>query len=198
MKIDSFRPVPEQEVTQLLAEIHKQPKLFEQLMPLVYDDMKRIGRAQRQRLGSGATLQTTALVHEAFLKMRKSVGGEIESRLHFQRLAACVMRQLIVDYARKQLAQKRGGDQIRETFAEAEYSLEAEDLVRVMAVDEALQRMATSDRRMTEALVAQLYAGFTVEEIGEMFGLSSRTVVRDLRRARAWLTIELAEFDPGQ
>ncbi|HSH27311.1 MAG TPA: ECF-type sigma factor [Wenzhouxiangella sp.] len=197
MKVDPFRPVPEQEVTQLLAEIHKQPELFEQLLPLVYDDMKRIGRAQRQRLGSSATLQTTALVHEAFLKMQKSAGGEIENRLHFQRLVARVMRQLIVDYARKQLAEKRGGDQIRETFEEAEYSLEAEDLVRVMAVDAALQRMATDDRRMTEALVAQLYAGFTVEEIGEMFGLSSRTVIRDLRRARAWLTIELAEFDPG-
>ncbi|HSH27632.1 MAG TPA: ECF-type sigma factor, partial [Wenzhouxiangella sp.] len=141
MKADSFRPVAEQEVTQLLAEIHKQPELFEQLMPLFYDDMKRIGRAQRRRLGSGATLQTTALVHEAFLKMRKSAGGEIESRLHFQRLAACVMRQLIVDYARRQLAEKRGGDQIRETFEEAEYSLEAEDLVRVMAVDELIIRI---------------------------------------------------------
>ncbi len=197
MKVDPFRPVPVQEVTQLLAEIHKQPELFEQLLPLVYDDMKRIGRAQRQRLGSSATLQTTALVHEAFLKMQKSAGGEIENRRHFQRLVARVMRQLIVDYARKQLAEKRGGDQIRETFEEAEYSLEVEDLVRVMAVDAALQRMAIDDRRMTEVLVAQLYAGFTVEEIGEMFGLSSRTVIRDLRRARAWLTIELAEFDPG-
>src|SRR5699024_10789441 len=112
MKVDPFRPVPEQEVTQLLAEIHKQPELFEQLLPLVYDNMKRIGRAQRQRLGSSATLRTTALVHEAFLKMQKSAGGEIENRLHFQRLVARVMRQLIVDYARKQLAEKRGGDQI--------------------------------------------------------------------------------------
>lgn len=197
MSSDAFREVPEHEVTQLLEEIREEPDLFERLMPLVYDDMKRIGRAQRRRLGGGATLQTTALVHEAFLKMRRSDKGEIENRLHFQRLAACVMRQLILDYARKNLAAKRGGDQIRETFHEADYSMETEDLARVIAVDEALERMAENDRRMTEALAAQLYAGVTVEEIAEMLGLSSRTVIRDLRRARAWLKVELADFDPG-
>lgn len=197
MSNDAFREIPEHQVTQLLAEIREEPELFERLMPLVYDDMKRIGRAQRRRLGGGATLQTTALVHEAFLKMRRSAGGDIENRLHFQRLAACVMRQLILDYARKHLAAKRGGDQIRETFNEADYSMETEDLARVIAVDEALERMAEHDRRMTEALAAQLYAGVTVEEIGEMLGLSSRTVIRDLRRARAWLKVELADFDPA-
>lgn len=195
MSDEPFLEVPAHEVTQLLAEIREEPELFERLMPLVYDDMKRIGHAQRRRLGGGSTLQTTALVHEAFLKMRNSAGSEIESRLHFQRLAARVMRQLIFDYARKQLAVKRGGDQIRETFQEAGYSMKTDDLVRVIAVDEALERMAGHDRRMTEALAAQLYAGSTVEEIGEMLGLSSRTVIRDLRRARAWLKVELAEFE---
>ncbi|MEE4304081.1 MAG: ECF-type sigma factor [Wenzhouxiangella sp.] len=195
MSRDSFGPVPEHEVTRLLEEIREAPDLFERLMPLVYDDMKRIGRAQRRRLGGNATLQTTALVHEAFLKMRRSAGGDIENRLHFQRLAACVMRQLILDYARKRLASKRGGDQVRETFEEADCRMEDEDLIRVIAVDRALERMADSDQRMTEALAAQLYAGATVEEIGEMFGISSRTVIRDLRRARAWLKIELADFE---
>lgn len=194
---ESFAAAPDHEVTQLLAEIREEPELFERLMPLVYDDMKRIGRAQRQRLGGSATLQTTALVHEAFLKMRRSAGSDIENRLHFQRLVACVMRQLILDYARKHLAVKRGGDQVRETFQEAEYSMETEDLVRVIAVDEALERMAEHDPRMTEALAAQLFAGSTVEEIGESFGLSTRTVIRDLRRARAWLKVELADLDPG-
>lgn len=194
MNQHSFRAVPEHEVTRLLEEIRGEPDLFERLMPLVYDDMKRIGRAQRRRLGGNATLQTTALVHEAFLKMRRSATGDIENRLHFQRLAACVMRQLILDYARKRLASKRGGDQVRDTFEEADYGMEADDLVRVIAVDRALERMAEYDRRMTEALSAQLYVGATVEEIGEMFGLSSRTVIRDLRRARAWLRIELADF----
>lgn len=187
--------VPESEVTRMLEEIRETPELFDRLMPLVYDDMKRIGHAQRRRLGGSATLQTTALVHEAFLKMRRSAGGEIKNRLHFQRLTACVMRQLILDFARKHLTAKRGGDQARETFDESEYSMQADDLARIVAVEEALTRMAKRDRRMTEALAAQLYAGYTVEEIGEMFEISSRTVVRDLRRARAWLKIELADFE---
>lgn len=190
-------PVDPAEITRLLEEIEGSPELFDRLLPLVYDDMKRIGRAQRRRLGGSVTLQTTALVHEAFLKIQRSAGSDIENRLHFQRLTACVMRQLILDYARKRLASKRGGDQARDTFEEAEYGMEADDLVRVIAVDRALERMADSDQRMTEALAAQLYAGATVEEIGEMFGLSSRTVIRDLRRARAWLRIELSEFDPA-
>lgn len=194
----SDKPVNQAEVTRLLDEIRSSPELFDQLMPMVYDDLKRIGHAQRRRLGGSATLQTTALVHEAFLKMRRSAGGEIENRLHFQRLAACVMRQLILDYARKHLAAKRGGDQVRETFQEADYTMETDDLARIVAVEEALGRMAEYDRRMTEALAAQLYAGYTVEEIGEMFDISSRTVVRDLRRARAWLKVELAEFEADQ
>lgn len=193
MTRDGDDPVDPAEVTRLLREIDGSPTLFDRLMPLVYDDMKRIGRAQRRRLGGCATLQTTALVHEAFLKMRRS-SDDIENRLHFRRLAACVMRQLIVDYARKRLASKRGGDQVRATFDEADYEAEDDDLLRVIAVDEALERMADSDRRMTEALAAQLYAGATVEEIGEMFQISSRTVIRDLRRARVWLKIELADF----
>lgn len=188
-------PIDQAEVTQLLAEIQGSPELFDRLVPMVYEDLKRIGKAQRRRFGASATLQTTALVHEAFLKLRGHAEGRIENRLHFRRLAICVMRQLILDYARKHLAAKRGGDQVRETFDEANYSTEANDLNRIVAVEEALEHMAEHDRRMTEALAAQLYAGYTVEEIGEMFEISSRTVVRDLRRARAWLKVELADFE---
>ncbi|MCA1778958.1 MAG: sigma-70 family RNA polymerase sigma factor [Xanthomonadaceae bacterium] len=188
-------PIEQAEVTRLLDEIQGSPELFDRLLPMVYDDLKRIGRAQRRRFGGGATLQTTALVHEAFLKLRGNAKGQIENRLHFQRLAACVMRQLILDYARKHLAAKRGGDQVRETFEEADYGIEADDLARIIAVEEALERMADHDRRMTEALAAQLYAGYTVEEIGEIFGISSRTVIRDLRRARVWLKVELVDFE---
>ena len=110
------KPVNPTEVTRLLDEIRSSPELFDRLMPMVYDDLKRIGHAQRRRLGGSATLQTTALVHEAFLKLRGHAGDRIENRLHFRRLAACVMRQLILDYARKQLTAKRGGDQVRRPF----------------------------------------------------------------------------------
>lgn len=194
-EIDQANTVDQAEVTQLLEEIRSSPELFDRLMPLVYDDLKRIGHMQRRRLGAGPTLQTTALVHEAFLKLRGSMHSQIENRLHFQRLAACVMRQLILDYARKRLAAKRGGDQIRETYKEEQYGLDRKDLDRIMAVEDALTTMAARDQRMAEAAAAQLYAGYTVEEIGEMLEVSSRTVIRDLKRARAWLKVELADFE---
>jgi len=182
-------------VTQLLDEIKSSPELFDQLVPLVYDDMRRIGHAQRHRLGASPTMQTTALVHEAFLKLRGKMTNQIEGRLHFQRLAACVMRQLILDYTRKRLTAKRGGDQVRQTYEEEQHGLADEDLDRIMAVEEVLVTLADRDQRMAEVAAAQLYAGYTVEEIGEMLGVSSRTVVRDLRRARAWLRVELADFE---
>lgn len=188
--------VPQSEVTELLEEIQSSPEMFDNLMPLVYEDLKRIGHVQRRRLGGSATLQTTALVHEAFLKLRGNANNRIENRLHFQRLAACVMRQLILDYARRQLSAKRGGDQLREIYDEECYELEGEDTARVIEVEKALQEMAERDQRMAEAAAAQLFAGYTVEEIGEMLGISSRTVIRDLRRARAWLKVELADYKP--
>ncbi len=192
---EHYKPVAPSEVTQLLGEIKSTPELFDQLMPLVYDDMRRIGHAQRRRLGAGPTMQTTALVHEAFLKLRGNLGHGIEGKLHFQRLVACVMRQLILDYIRKRLAAKRGGDQVRMTYEEDQYGLAAEDLDRIMAVEEVLTALFERDRRMAEVAAAQLYAGYTVEEIAEMLGISTRTVVRDLQRARAWLRVELADFE---
>ena len=195
-KSELHKEVAQEDVTQLLDEIRSSPELFDQLVPMVYDDMKRIGHVQRQRMGASSTMQTTALVHEAFLKLRGGMTDQIESRLHFQRLAACVMRQLILDFARKRLTSKRGGDQIRETFDEAQVGLEGEDLDRIIAVEEVLVALEARDRRMAEAAAAQLYAGYTVEEIGAMLGVSSRTVIRDLRRARAWLKVELADYRP--
>ncbi len=195
MPPSSPTPPDTAEVTELLDEIRSSPELFDRLVPLVYDDLKRIGRSQRRRLGAGNTMQTTALVHEAFLKLRRRAQGPIDDRLHFQRLAACVMRQLIFDYARKQLTAKRGGDQVRATYDEGEHGLIPADLDRIMAVEKALAAMTESDSRMAECLAANLFAGYTVEEIGQMLGLSSRTVVRDLKRARAWLKVELAHLD---
>lgn len=162
---------------------------------MVYDDMKRVGRAHRRRLGAGPTLQTTALVHEAFLKLRGHARGKIDSRLHFQRLAACVMRQLILDYARGRLAAKRGGDLADQSYSEGDFGAEPEDLDRILAVEKALETLTATDRRMGEAAAAQLYAGYTVEDIAEMFGVSTRTIIRDLRQARVQLRIELADFE---
>lgn len=197
MTEDNDDPVDQAEVTRLLDEIRGSPELFDRLVPMVYDDLKRIGRAQRRRFGGSATLQTTALVHEAFLKLRGHAEGRIESRVHFQRLAVCVMRQLIFDYARKKLSAKRGGGQLHETWDESGYAGPKEDLVRVMAVERAIARIERTDTRLAEVLSAKVFSGHTVPEIAEIFGISTRTVVRDLRRGRAWMRIELSDFAPG-
>lgn len=197
MTENPVKPVDQAEITRLLEEIEGSPELFDRLVPMVYDDLKRLGRSQRRRLGGSATLQTTALVHEAFLKLRGHAESRIENRLHFQRLAIRVMRQLIFDYARKKLSAKRGGGQLRETWDESDYAGDEEDLVRVMAVEQALARIEQTDGRLAEVLSAKIFSGHTVSEIAEMLGVSTRTIVRDLRRARAWMRIELRDFDPG-
>lgn len=190
-----FEPLPEHEVTVLLQRIRSAPDLFDQVVPLVYDDLKRIGHNQRRQYASSMTMQTTALVHEAFIKLKEHSSGEIENRAHLRRLAAMVMRQLIFDYARRQNSQKRGSGQIPvELEDERVADASAADRDLVLAIERILVQMEESNPRMAEIISARFFAGFSIEEIADMLGLSGRTVSRDLTRARAWLKTELEDF----
>lgn len=194
MSEESVRRIPDREVTRLLNLARKEPETFDQLIPLVYGDLRRIGHAQRRRLNATPTLQTTALVHEAFLKLRDRAGGTpIENRLHFRRLAAVVMRQLILDYARKKVAGKRGGGVQDEALDENLVAPDEPDALFVLQVEQAICNLEEANPRMAEMVSASYFAGYTNEEIAEIMKLSSRTVGRELRRARAWLAVELAD-----
>ena len=187
-------PIESDEITRLLNEIRRSPNQFQRLIPLLYDDLRRVGHNQRAAAGvlAGPTLQTTALVNEAFLKLHGRLQNGIENRLHFKRLMAKVMRQLIVDYARRQTAAKRGGVQVDVEWSDNLASLD-EDSDFTLSVEAALTRLETDQPRQAEVMSASIYLGCTAAEIGEMLDLSERTVRRELQKGRAWLMMELAD-----
>ncbi|TVP59594.1 MAG: sigma-70 family RNA polymerase sigma factor [Gemmatimonadales bacterium] len=165
----------------------------EQLFDALYDELHRLAKRLRQGR-AGETMNTTALVHEAYIKLVSADGFDPESRLHFVRTAARVMRQILVDAARRKLAEKRGGDQFPVTFNDAVHSgpMAAE---KILSLDRALDRLAAVDTRAAQVVECRYFAGLTVEETATAVGVAPRTVKRDWRVARAFLTAELTVAD---
>lgn len=181
---------PTGEVTQLLADLRRGEPVSERLFERVYDALRRIARSHRARWHGNDTLNTTALVHEAYLKLVGSEGASYENRAHFLAVAAKAMRHLLVSYAERQAAQKRGGGQADLPLDEALFVPEqrAEEL---LALEEALQRLEAVDPRAAEVVECRFFAGLDAEETAEALGVSRRTVTRDWGAARAWLYGEL-------
>ncbi|MGY6554806.1 MAG: ECF-type sigma factor [Wenzhouxiangella sp.] len=182
------------EITRLLDEIRQSPDQFERLIPLIYQDLKRVGHNQRAAIGALATptMQTTALVNEAFLKLQGRLHENVENRLHLKRLMAKVMRQLLVDYARRQAAAKRGGPYADEEWTDRAGAVN-DDSDFMLSLEASLERMEQQDPRRAEVMAAKLFLGCTAVEIAEMLDLSERTVRRELQKGRAWLSLELAD-----
>ena len=164
------------------------------LAPMLYADLKRIARRERGRMVSPETLNTTALVNDAFLKLAGSPG--FESHAHFLRVAAVTMRHLLVDRAREQLAEKRGGGLKRVDLEEAHDFYVKED-EWVVSVHEALKRLALQSPRLADIVECRIFGGYQDKEIAQVLGISLRTVERDWALARAWLRRELGEFKGG-
>ena len=181
----------EGEVTQLLSSLRETPETMDRLLPLVYEDLRQIARSQQARLGASPTLQTTELVHEAYLKLRHSGGQPIRNSQHFRRLSYLAIRQLIVDHARSKLALKRGSGQSADTLHEEFVAAGDSDEEVVLRIDEALERLADTNQRQAEVVMARFFGGYTAEEIAELLETSVRTVQRDWERARAWLLVDL-------
>ncbi|NDY97051.1 ECF-type sigma factor [Wenzhouxiangella limi] len=179
------------EVTRLLSSLRETPETMDQLLPLVYEDMRRIARTQQARLGTSPTLQTTELVHEAFLKLRQSEGQPIRNSTHFKRLSYLAIRQLIVDHARAKQAAKRGAGQAQATLHEDLMAEAPGDEETVLRIDEALDRLAAANPRQAEVVIARFFGGYKAEEIAGLLETSVRTVQRDWERARAWLLVDL-------
>jgi len=169
---------------------------MDRLFPLVYDELHDLARRQRRRRHPGETLDTTALLHEAYLKLVDQSHPQWQDRNHFMAVAAVVMRHLLVDQARRKTARKRGGNE--EPVPLEEVHLGVGTVARaeeILAIHEALEELAGLNPRLVTLVELRFFAGLSVEEAAEAMGLSERTVKRDWRKARAFLHRALS-MDP--
>jgi RNA polymerase sigma factor (TIGR02999 family) len=157
------------------------------LVPLVYDELRAIAHGQLRRERHGHTLGTTALVHEAFLRLLDQRKMEWRSRTQFFALAARSMRRILVDYARRRMAEKRGGAVAPVTLAEAVQLAAIERPDTVLVINEALERLAVVDERAARVVEYRFFSGMTEEETAAALGVTARTVRRDWSRAKEWL-----------
>lgn len=161
--------------------------LADELLPLFYEDLRRIGRRERRRAGAGMTLQTTALVNEAYLKLRK-LKGWADDR-HFLGAAALAMRHALVNYAKAEVAQKRGNGAVHLSLTQAEFAVDSDE--GLIALNDALDRLAQESPRAAEVVECRYFAGYTEPETARVLGISERTVRREWTLARTWLYREL-------
>jgi RNA polymerase sigma factor (TIGR02999 family) len=162
----------------------------EALIPAVYDELRRLARARMAREPRGVTLQPTALVHEALLRLVRGAEQRWESRGHFFAAAAEAMRRILVEEARRRSRRKRGGDMDRVPFAD-DLAVSGADLEGLLALDEALERLEAKDPTMARVVKLRHFAGLTVEETARALALSPRTVNRHWTAASAWLRREM-------
>lgn len=162
------------------------------LLPLVYDELRAIAGGIFSGHPAGHTLQPTALVHEAYLKLADRVDTRWKDRKHFLALAAKVMRELLADYARRRTAEKRGGGAVRVTLIE-ELTPVSEQGVDLLMFHDSLEKLSSFNERHAEIVELRCLAGLNVQETAEVLNVSRRTVELDWRAARAWLRCELGE-----
>lgn len=168
--------------------------IADQLLPIVYEELRRLASGQMRREAPGHTLQTTALVNEAYLRLVDADAQSWNSRAHFVRIAARAMRQVLIDHARGRRAQKRGGDWIRTPLDENAIPSDS-DAIDVLALDEAMQHLAELDPLMAQVVELRFFGGLNVQETAKLLDISPTTVKREWRAARAWLLSEIADED---
>lgn len=180
-------------VTQLLkAASDGQPNALGDLLPLVYDELRRIAHGQLRRERQNHTLNTTALVHEAYLKLIDQSEVSWQNRAHFYGVAAQAMRRILIDYARTRTRLKRGGNQQRISLKESLGLFSDEQSEELLALDESLQRLESINPRHGRIVECRFFGGLTIEETAAALDVSTATVSRDWQLARAWLKRDLA------
>jgi len=167
-----------------------------QLIPIVYTELRDIARYQLQRERPGHTLQSAALVHEAYLRLLDQKPFEAENRAHFLAVASRLMRQILVDYARSHAAAKRGAD-LQVDF-NTNLVVSQERGAELLALDDALQGLSRMDEQQGRIVEMRFFGGLSIEEIGEVLGVSRSTVKREWNVAKAWLTRQMKRGSRGE
>ncbi len=184
-------------VTRLLDRVRDGDReAIDEIFAILYDELRDLAHAQRRRWRGNATINTTALIHEAYVKLVGGEGAELESRAHFRSLAARAMRHVLCDYARSQAAQRRGGGLAPVTLDEVVAAGErpafmSEDSELLVALDEALRRLEQAEPRQAQVVECRFFGGLSVEETATALDISTRTVKRDWAVAQAWLHREM-------
>ena len=189
------RPEKSQAISRILQEWSEGRKeASEELMPLVYDELRRQASRYLRRERPGHTLQTTALIHEAYLRLVDQRGVSWQNRAHFFGIAAQAMKRILVDYAKARHRDKRGGALETLPLDEARFVVTGEKGVDLIALDEALARLAKFDPQQASIVDLKFFGGFTIEEIAETLRISPATVKREWNSAKAWLHGEIARL----
>jgi len=180
------------EITEMLREWSDgKPEALDKLMPLVYDELHRQAARFLRKERQGHTLQTTALINEVYLKLIKQHSVNWESRTHFFAIAAQAMRRILVDYAKTTHRKKRGGDDLKLPLEEAMQVAAEEKSVDLIALDEALNKLAEQDERQARVVELRYFSGLSLEETAEALHISRATVATDWNMAKVWLYREL-------
>ena len=184
-----------EDVTQVLEQLKGGDRhAADKLLPMVYDEFRALARHYLAQERANHTLQPTALVHEAYMKLVDQTRVDWQGKSHFFAVAAQAMRRILVDHARSRQREKRGGGRARVILDEA-VALSPQKDEDVLALDEALERLAKLDPRQAKVVELRFFGGLNVEEVAEALGVSKRTVEGDWTFARAWLSRELRASD---
>jgi RNA polymerase sigma factor (TIGR02999 family) len=188
---------PSQAVSELLVKWKAgDQQALDRLVPLLYKELREIARAHLQRERAGHTLQSAALVHEAYLRLLDQKPFDTENRMHFLAVASRLMRQILVDYARSHGAAKRGAD--LKVELDAAIAAAPERDIDVIALDDALAQLAQLDEQQGRIVEMRFFGGLSVEEIGEVLGISRSTVKREWNVAKAWLSRQIKRGEHGE
>ena len=184
---------PQHRVTNLLLDLKNgNLQAFDQLTPLVYNELRQIASRYLRKERKGHTIQTTDLVHEAYLRLIDEAYFSWENRAHFFAVAARAMRQLLIESARKRKAKKRGGGAVNLSLDEGAMMAQQKS-EEIIALEEALQKLEKLDERMTRIVELRYFSGLTIEETATVLSISPATVKREWNTARAWLAKELGD-----